>query len=415
MLVLASGAGIGWLYGQPQRGLLLASLAALIWQSVKLRQFEQALRTRNFEAFRFGEGIWQEIFSRFNHLRNRSRKHKHRYHTLLKEMRATANAMPDAGIVLNAGFEIQLCNHAAKKLVGVRSRLDRGQRVDNIVRDPRFAAYLSSADHNPGVEIVSPLKEQEWLFCRLVPYGPDQYLLFIRDITESRRLATLRREFVANASHELRSPLTVICGYLDALADDDRMPMHLRKPVGQMQSQAQRMNNIVAELLELSRLEAAGPAGSGQRMDIETIVNSAISNLAGPDRAATIEVNIVSAAGLFGHASEIESVVANLLSNALRHTPAEGRVTVQWNADAESATLTVTDTGEGIAEEHLPRLTERFFRVDSGRARDAGGVGLGLAIVKHVLLRHDAQLHIESRPGEGSRFSCRFDAVRIAR
>jgi two-component system phosphate regulon sensor histidine kinase PhoR len=191
----------------------------------------------------------------------------------------------------------------------------------------------------------------------------------------------MRREFVANASHELRSPLTVISGYLDTLAEDPDVPQAWRGPVAQMRSQATRMNNIVAELLELSRLEAAVGERLDQRVDVVALLASTRKAYAGTAKGPTLTVNCESRAQIVGRLAEIESVVTNLLSNAMRHTPPEGKVTLTWRNSPEGAELIVADTGEGIAEEHIPRLTERFFRVDSGRSRDDGGIGLGLAIV----------------------------------
>lgn len=412
LLLLAAGVFVGWLYGYPERGLLIVALATLAWQVKRLLSFERAIRTNNFDDFRIGEGIWQQLYSRFRYERLRARKYKRSYQELLKEVRDSSNAMPDGGIVLNASFEVVTCNLAAQKLAGFKRKKDRGQRVDNILRAPRFIKYLRSDEFEGGVEIPSPILEGHWLFCRLVPYGGDQNLLFIRDITERRQLATIRREFVANASHELRSPLTVISGYLDTLSEDDGIPEDWKRPVEQMRAQASRMNNIVAELLELSKLEAKGQVSTETEVDVGALLTSARNAYKGIPGLPTIELEIQASGYLLGSATEIESVIANLLSNAIRHTPEAGQVTMTWSCDNTGARITVEDNGEGIAEEHLPRLTERFFRVDSGRARADGGIGLGLAIVKHVLLRHDAELEIESSLGQGSRFVCRFPKSR---
>ena len=414
ILLLAAGTFVGWLYAYPERGLLVAALLALVWQVRRLLTFERALRTRDFDEFRLGEGIWQQLFSRFSHERQRARKYKRSYRKLLKEVRKSTNAMPDGSIILNSAFEILHCNNAAQELAGFRKKQDRGQRADNILRDPRFVRYLHSGKHKTGVEIMSPIHEGHWLFCRLVPYGADQYLLLISDVTERRTLSVMRRDFVANASHELRSPLTVISGYLDSLAEDSDIDEAWKRPIEQMRAQACRMNNIVSELLELSRIESSPPADTEQVVDVAGLLASARKSYAGIEKLAKIDVQADSQIRLLGNASEIESVIANLLSNAVRHTPPDGQITLSWNSDSAGAALAVSDTGEGISEEHLPRLTERFFRVDSGRSREGGGIGLGLAIVKHVLLRHDAQLEITSTPGEGSQFICRFPAARLA-
>ena len=285
---------------------------------------------------------------------------------------------------------------------------------DNLLRNPAFVRYLRSDDFSETIEIPSPIHDQHWLSCRIVPYGADQHLLLIRDTTEMRRLTQMRREFVANASHELRSPLTVISGYLDTIADDPDMPRHWQKPLEQMQNQAERMNHIVAELLELSRLEGSGAATQDELVDIGGLLAAARKSVQGRGNVPAIELDIQSPSRLRGRTTEIESVISNLLSNAIRHSTQDDVITLGWHCDADGGQLSVADTGEGIADEHLPRLTERFYRVDQGRAREDGGVGLGLAIVKHVLERHEAKLSISSTLGEGSCFVCHFPASRIA-
>ena len=413
LLFLGSGVLIGWFYGHPLRGLLVAALLALAWQVRRILNFERALRTNNFESLRYGEGIWSQMSSRYSHLRERSKYHKDNYRKLLKEVRKSTNAMPDGGIVLNADCEILFCNIAAKRLVGFKRRKDRGQRVDNILRDPKFGKYLRAGDFSGAVEIPSPIKDGNWLQCRLVPYGAEQRLLIIRDVTEGHRLGRMRREFVGNASHELRSPLTVITGYLDMMTTASDLPEHWEKPVQQMKSQASRMNHIVEELLELSRLEGAGPASHDQLVDVPALLAAAKKSVAGRDEVPEINVTTDSRSRLRGNASEIESIITNLLSNAIRHTPVDGLITLSWTDNEGGTDLAVIDTGEGIAAEDIPRLTERFFRVDRGRARQDGGVGLGLAIVKHVVDRHDAALEIISAPGEGSSFICHMPRERL--
>jgi len=411
--LLAGGALLGWLFGRPDLGLLAAALVALVWQVRLMFAFEKALRSGDFAAVRRGSEFWSRAFARYEKLRQRGQKHKKRYRRLLKEVRNSTNAMPDGAIILNDEYKIVLCNPAAQGLVGFDPRLDRGQRVDNILRDPAFGEYLDSDDYEQGIEIASPVRDGDWLYCRIVPYGENQRLLLIRDVTERVRLNKMRRDFVANASHELRSPLTVISGYLDALATDSQAPEDWRRPLGQMQLQASRMTNIVSELIELSRLETSGSAPEDGDVDVASLIASACRTAEDQEDAPAIRVDLKTDAHLRGSATDIESVINNLLSNAIRHTPADGNITIRWAREGDSAVLSVTDTGEGIAEDHIPRLTERFFRVDKGRSRAEGGVGLGLAIVKYALNRHDAELDVDSTVGRGSTFSCRFPPSRV--
>lgn len=412
-LLLLGGLFTGWLYGRPVWGLLAATVVALGWHVRQLFSFETMIHSKDLASTQHGNGIWSGIFSQVSYLRRRSLKQKKRYRRLAKELRRSIDSMPDGGIVLNTSFEIVSCNAAAEELVGLKPRADRGHRVDNILRDPKFTSYLGAGKFENGVEIRSPVAEGHWLNYRMVPYGAKQYLLLLRDVSEHVRLGKIRRDFIANASHELRSPLTVISGYLDTLVTDAETPDHWRKPVAQMQTQAGRLNNIIAELLELSRLESVESNVGSERVDVCGLLAAAKRTFAEEDHLPTINVECQSGDVLLGSASEIESVITNLLSNALRHTPADGVITLTWSGTVEGGQLVVADTGEGIVAEDVPRLTERFFRVNRGRSRDDGGIGLGLAIVKHALSRHDATLEISSEPGQGSRFICHFPRARM--
>lgn len=412
LLFLAAGGLIGWIYEQVVLGLLVATLLALIWQLRQLLSFDRALRTGDFDDFRYGEGIWEQLFSRFRYQNEKAAHHKQEYRRLLKEIRKSTGAMPDGAVILNAENEIVACNRASKELAGLKRKKDRGQRVDNILRDPELTRMLHAEDNSISVEIASPVVDGKWLNCRVVPYGADQKLLLLRDVTERIRLSKMRRDFVANASHELRSPLTVISGYLDAVAEDDDAPPQWERPVAQMQAQAQRMRHILGELLELSRLESAGALQNDEPVDVRELLEESRQAFEGHADIAEIVVNATSAARLSGSRAEIETVIVNLLSNAVRFTPRDGKIELAWTSGPDGADLIVADNGEGIDPEFIPRLTERFFRVDKGRSREIGGTGLGLAIVKHVLARHDAELIITSEPGEGSVFRCHFPADR---
>jgi two-component system phosphate regulon sensor histidine kinase PhoR len=412
-IILLLGGLVGWLYGHADWGLLVAALAVLVWQTRQLLSFNRAVHTRDFEQFRYGDGIWQQMFSRYNYENERAQRSKREYRRLLKEIRRSTDAMPDGAVILDEDNQIVMCNKAAKHLGGLKRKKDRGQRVDNILRDPKLTKLLHSEAYAREIEIPSPVRDDAWLNCRVVPYGANQKLLFLRDITERIRLTRMRRDFVANASHELRSPLTVISGYLDSLSEDARLEEDWGQPIRQMQLQARRMNTVVSELLELSRLESAGRAGKDESVDVGGLLAAAKKAFLGQEDVAAIEVVPQSTAQLLAAGNEIESLITNLLSNAVRHTPADGRITLTWRADSDGAEIVVADNGEGIPSDQIPRLTERFFRVHRGRAREDGGVGLGLAIVKHVLGRHDGELVVTSELGKGSEFRCQFPAERV--
>lgn len=412
-LLLGAGATIGWLYGHAGFGLMAAAAVALVWQVRQLLSFDRAMRTGDFDNFRLGEGIWEQIFSRLHYEHEKAARYKKSYRQLLREIQKSTNAMPDGAVILTADNEIVSCNRAAKQLAGLKRKKDRGQRIDNILRDPGLLRVLQDDDPVTNIEMASPVNDGGWLDCRVVPYGADQRLLLLRDVTETRRLRKMRRDFVANASHELRSPLTVISGYLDSLADDESIPETWARPVEQMQTQTQRMQQILGEMLELSRLESAGKAKVNELVDVAELLEATRQAFAGHADVARIEIAVESQATLTGSSAEIETLIVNLVSNAVRCTPKDGKISLTWRDGDDGADLIVADTGEGISADDIPRLTERFFRVDRGRARQDGGTGLGLAIVKHVLARHDAELIITSELGKGSEFRCHFPSNRV--
>jgi two-component system phosphate regulon sensor histidine kinase PhoR len=401
---------VGGLYDMPLAGLLIASLAALGWHLTWLYRLDKWLRGEKMAVLPEGSGVWPRVFARIDFLRRRGRRRGRRFKSLLKQLRQATRTFPDAGVILNDRDEIVVFNRAARDLLGLKKR-DRGLRIENLLRDPAFVAYLRSDDALAPVEIVSPMDSEQWLSCHAVPYGFNQKMLLVRDITDRRKVEDMRRDFVANASHELRTPLTVIAGYLDALADDTALVPELKQPVNEMLIQTSRMRQLVDELLRLSELETehavTGREAVNIRAIIETARQEALSMTGSPKY---VEALFDSDADLVGNARDIQSVVSNLVSNAARYTPADGKICIRWWTDEDGGYVSVADTGKGIAKEHLPRLCERFYRAEDGRERvgDQGGTGLGLAIVKHALTRHGAELKIVSEPGKGSVFTCHF-------
>jgi two-component system phosphate regulon sensor histidine kinase PhoR len=415
VLLLAVGGGIGGMYGHPGLGLFAAAGGWLAWDLLNLYRLERWLRTGRLAEMPDGDGVWPLVFAKIEFIQERSRRRRRRWRQLVRELRTSAAAFPDGGVIVNARREILMYNSAARRLLGLKSRRDRGQRLENLIRHPDFIAYLEAGQFDRSVEIPGPTGSDTWLTCLLIPYGPEQSLLLIRDITPTVRLERMRRDFVANASHELRTPLTVIAGYLDALDSAGDVPESWQVPVTEMRQQAERMKHLLNDLLELSRLESSAPTALDNVVDVAALIGTARKELfAAPDRPQEVEVRVDSPVRLLGEERELQSIVSNLVSNAVRYTPAEGSVTIRWAVDEEGGHLSVADTGIGIAEEDLPRITERFYRTDRGRARQQGGTGLGLAIVKHALRRHDADLEVHSRLGEGSTFTCHFPPHRLA-
>ncbi len=356
-------------------------------------------------------GFWAEVLARIDKLRAKARNRKKKYHRLLREVRESTGALSDGGIILNADREILWFNPAAARLLGLKAATDIGNRIDNLLRHPGFGAYLA-APKADGISVPSPKVDGGWLTVQIIPYGMDQSLAIIRDITHEMQLERTRRDFVANASHELRSPLTVISGYIDTLSEDPEMPEAWRTPVTEMQRQAERMTRILRDLIELTRLESAESNAPRDFVDVVAMLQPIAAEFqgrGGPSVAFQADTD----AALLGRESELHSIFYNLVNNAVRFTPPGGSVRIVWRAEDGGAVFEVIDTGIGIPEEQIPRVTERFYRVDPGRSRASGGTGLGLAIVKHALQRHDGKLTISSREGEGSTFSCHFPRERV--
>lgn len=413
LALIASALLLGVFAGRVTSILVLTLGAYLGWQIYWLAKLERWLASDRSAVPPDAPGLWGDIFHHLYRQYRRNRKRKQRIARLLRAFRDSTDAMPDGAVALNENWEIAWFNDAAVKLLGLVSPQDVGQRIGNLIRSPVFIRYLAAGDFREPVEIPSPLGTGHRLSLHVAPYGDNERLLLIRDITRMHRLEQMRREFVANASHELRSPLTVISGYLEALADDNDIPESWQQPVSEMRRQAARMSGIIEDLLELSRLETSEVQVNGDTVDVRGLLarirEEALLMGEGP-RDVTLDIQ--TDCRLKGTEKEIYSAFSNLVFNAMRYTPSNGRVTLRWCLRDGKPCFAVQDTGIGIAREHIPRLTERFYRVDSGRVRAKGGTGLGLAIVKHVIQRHGAKLEIDSAPGKGSTFTCVFPAER---
>jgi two-component system phosphate regulon sensor histidine kinase PhoR len=413
-------------------GLLLVAAAGLIfgqvaWFVAGYLALVLALQTRNLVRFEYWlrmrstarppdlGGLWGECVTTANRLYQRKRFHKRRALTLLRELRRMTSAMPDATILLGPAREILWFNPTAAQWLGLRRKVDYGNRIDNLLRHPEFVEYVTGNHAGPGPRIHMPNLGDRWFAFNLVTTSAlDLQLLIVREVTAEARLENMRRDFVANASHELRSPLTVVRGYLDTLADDSLLDEGWREPVREMQRQSERMLSIVQDLLELSRLEAGKGEAEMEPVDVSGMLALIRREVLGrPAHVGTFDLELQSDALVLGAESELHSIFHNLITNAVKYTPADGRVAVRYWVDALGAHVAVLDTGIGIPAEHIPRLTERFYRVDAGRSRKLGGSGLGLAIVKHALQRHAATLEIASEEGRGSVFTCHFPPQRV--
>lgn len=408
---------LGWLSGHLLLFLWLGTLGYLITHLVFIQRLEHWLRTGAGPPPRGGIGIWSEIFYQLQRMRQIHWRRKRTITQYLHRFRELTAAMPDATVVLRIGGEIEWFNEAAGRMLGLRSPQDAGQRIGNLVRHPGFVQHLRAKRYSDPIEFPSPVQAGMTLSVSIVPYGHEQLLLVARDVTRLHRLEHTRRDFVANVSHELRTPLTVIGGFIESLGDwEQSLSSDARHSLQLMEDQTRRMRHIVDDLLLLSRLETDERPARQEVVYVPALVQllyAEATSLSGGkhDISAEVQSDLL----LRGAEEELHSAFANLVSNAVRYTPAGGRVRLRWFADARGAHFQVEDSGEGIAPQHIPRLTERFYRVDVGRSRQTGGTGLGLAIVKHVLERHQAQLRIESTLGQGSCFACDFPVSLIVK
>jgi two-component system, OmpR family, phosphate regulon sensor histidine kinase PhoR len=412
--ILLLGLCVGLLIQPIWIGILGAACFYTSWQLLNLYRVDRWLRLRSQMDPPDIGGIWGDIIAQVVRLHRRKQYHKQRLVQLYRELRRSTAALPDGVIILSTQHEIVWFNRPAGRLLGLRRPVDVGLRIDNLIRAPEFAHYLHGDDFSMPLVIRLPVQIDLFLALQVVPYGGGQSLLLVRDVTRQMRLEAMRKDFVANASHELRTPLTVISGYLDTLADDPAVDLAWEGPIKDMRAQAQRMNAIIADLLELSRLESTDGEAARDPIDVPRMLERLHRDaLISADRPHHVLLDLESSDGLFGSAHEIESAFTNLLVNALKYTQVEGTVRMRWWTDAEGAYFSVIDSGIGIPAEHIPRLTERFYRVDAGRSRGQGGSGLGLAIVKHALQRHGGWLDVQSTEGKGSIFTCHFPAQRL--
>lgn len=369
------------------------------------------IRRRHRLAPPFPRGLWGEIYRTIAQYQARRRKWRKRQVRFTRRFREAANAVPDALVVLDRLQRIEWANPAAAALLDVHWPRDDGRPLTEVLGHPALAPLIEAGDYSQPTNFAPLHNRALMLAVRVTPFGERkrQRLVVARDTTKVYHLNMIRRDFVANASHELRTPLTVIAGFLENLAGASTTPSTHRRPLELMRKQSERMRTIIEDLLTLSRLEMDEHPADLTAVDVpeelRLILNEAHALSAGAHR---FEVKIDPELMLLGNALELRSAFSNLIYNAVKHTRPGTLVRVTWRREPQGPILSVQDDGEGIAPEHVPRLTERFYRVDKARSRESGGTGLGLAIVKHVLNRHDARLVIASEPGRGSTFACCF-------
>ncbi|WP_422766871.1 phosphate regulon sensor histidine kinase PhoR [Photobacterium leiognathi subsp. mandapamensis] len=399
---------LGMIFGYLPWFLLAATWIQLIWHfHNQLKMSDWLWKDRSLTP-PSGSGSWEPLFNGMYRLQQRNRRRRKELTTLIRRFRNGAESLPDAVVVFRSEGNIVWCNKLAQQLLGLRWPDDAGQPISNLLRSPDFVRYLSRQSFDTPLEITSPMNYDRTLELRIMRYTEGEYLMAVRDVSQLKQLEGMRRNFFANVSHELRTPMTVLQGYLEMSSDPDMLvgPMWDRAH-GVMTEQLARMNALVEQLLTLSKIEAAPTIELEDEVDVPAmldILEKEAVSLSG-DKNQQISFDVDHSLKVLGDDDQLRSAISNLVYNAVKHTPADADISVRWYRVANGARLEVTDSGEGIAAQHIHRLTERFYRVDKARSRETGGSGLGLAIVKHALSHHDSHLEIESELEKGSIFS----------
>lgn len=360
-------------------------------------------------------GIWSALLFNVYRAQRRERTLQAEMVGLIDRAQSSLMALEEAVVLIDEEHCLEWWNPASERLLGLKLG-DRRRQVLTILRNPDFIKYFNNvADHPNGLILQSTFQEGRFIQVKITRFGYESRLLVAYDVTHIRKLEQMRKDFVDNISHELRTPLTVLSGYIETLSDNDDMPQRWRRAFDQMHQQARRMNALVNDLLLLSRLENESSKSKNQIVNMAELMNQLFDDAQGynTEFGHSVHLNLESHNDIIGSDIELASAFGNLVTNAIKYTPNNGDITISWQDRGDVSIFSVQDTGIGISPEHIPRLTERFYRVDSGRSRETGGTGLGLAIVKHVLAQHEAHLEIESQEQMGSTFKAVFPKHRL--
>ncbi|WP_309044658.1 phosphate regulon sensor histidine kinase PhoR [Marinobacter sediminicola] len=413
-----AGSTLAGLYlGYPVYGLSAGLALYLLWTLYQTRSLAHWLSDPNSASEAPQSiGIWGSFFEKLHKLTQSSLQAQSSLRSRIDRIQESTNAMRDGVIMTDALGAMEWWNGSAEHLLGFQRSTDQGQYIYNLIRTPAFKAYFDAKNYREPLELSSPAKPHIHLQIQISLFGEDDRLIVAKDVSRLHQLEQMRQDFVSNVSHEMRTPLTVISGYLETLVDNaDDLPAKWRRAVNTMATQSFRMETLIADLILLSRIET----GKQSEQDAPTNVDRLVRQICQDARTLSgesqhdIRFEAASEQLISGDENQLRSAFSNLIFNAVKYTPARGKIKVLWFTDNEGGHLSVKDTGSGIDEVHIPRLTERFYRADPSRHKDTGGTGLGLAIVKHVLINHDGNLEIKSRLGEGSEFVCHFPPERL--
>lgn len=413
LVLIATSAAIGALF---HKSLLFVTIVLFIYIIFMLRNVfklhDWLLEQKN--ELPDAQGYWGEIFNELHLLERRKNKQQKLLSVALSRFKKAAEALPDGAVILSQHNEIEWLNPIASSLLGIAYPQDAGQKINNLIRHPNFQSYLAKNNFSNTITLPAPDNTDNTLTMQIIPFGYKQKMIFCRDITHIHKLEEMRTNFVSNVSHEMRSPLTVLTGYLEMFSDKPpKDESNFKLGIDNMYQQAMRMQRLVTDLLALSKMETA-PVEHTKSVDVSTLLIALKENaeILGQDKHHTITLQADETLKLRGNVDELHSLFSNLINNAVRYTPEKGHISISWKLQHDEAVFSVSDDGPGIAAHHIPHLTERFYRADIDRSRESGGTGLGLAIVKYAAERHDGRLEIRSTLGKGSTFSCYFPGLR---
>ncbi len=408
LLVLATTL-IGFFFGFPLIGAIIGLTAYVLWNIRQMSRLESWLQHQELDKLPLGEGLWGKLFDSIYRQEKEHQSGKRRLQTIIDRIQQSTAALQDAVIMVEHDGALEWWNRSTESLLGFRSPDDGGQQITNLIRDPDFVEYFEYGDYSTPIVINSPINPNMVLELSVTPFGNDDRLITARDITHIEHLERMRKDFIANVSHELKTPLTVLIGYLETLIDYSEDNDRWLRIFLQMQTQAVRMQDLVQDLLILTRLETTEINLEEKPVNLKHL----LENIAAEARTySNGEHNIILSCEdtieMSGSYDELRSAFSNLVINAVKYTQSGGRIEIKAFLDRTGIHIEVIDNGPGIDQKHIPHLTERFYRVDESRKSDTGGTGLGLAITKHIIIRHNGHLGIESRLGYGSKFSCEF-------
>ena len=414
---------LGWaLVGLVLLGLIVGELAWVlasgffaylcwsVYQSVKLHRW--LYRIQEDQGLPESHGLWGDLFDGLYQVQYQNRITQENLRSMISRVQLSTNALKEAVVMTNSKGAMDWWNDAAAKVLGFKLESDRGQLITNLLRDPSFKRYFDSKNYQEPLELRSPLNKSLTLQVHITLFGKDDRLVFAQDVTRVHRLEQMRGDFVSNVSHDMRTPLTVIRGYIETFQDAKDTPPKWKRALNAMQQQTQRMECLISDLLLLAKYETEGLSNTAQAVDIEPILREVFRDAkafsADKHQKISFKFEAAKPCMFLGDTRQLYSAFSNIAFNAVKYTPAQGDIELCWWQDDSGAHFSVSDSGEGFDTMHIPHLTERFYRTDPSRDNASGGSGLGLAIVKHVLLNHNAELEIHSEEGVGSEFICHF-------